>query len=592
MKLIVLQLILITVLDSFAVGPNILVIVTDDQGYGDLSIHGNTILETPNLDRLAEKSVRLENFHVAPCCAPTRASLMTGRNHHEAGVWGVHWARDYMHLDEVTIAEVLRDAGYDTGMIGKWHSGRAGAWLPWNRGFNEAWVSELYNHKDTRISHNGRLLETSGYADRVLTDIAIDFIGQERSDQPWFLHMAYMTPHAPWVAPEEYIEKYRQKGCSDLFALLNGMLDHLDEQIGRLLKSVDPKDTLVVFMSDNGPIHQSEVAGELSAEEAALRNPARMRGVKGNIWENATRVPCFIRWEGEWTPAQVPALTDVTDLFPTLLEVVGIESIGGDKPLHGRSLLPLLAGEKKEWSIPRELYKPYWMPFWNEGWSNEGAVDIRNIQYDNQLNAFYSEPYKLVKFRGRRPEMYDLGSNHGETEDIRKQQPDLGTTMEKSMRAAYEAMVDSGRCWQQPRFHIGHPEYDRYDTVGEILSGSVIPFCSSVRDEGNVVAKSHDSRGWKRAGDAQTVLVEVVASGNYEVFVDARRFSENTRVRMDIGASNLESILPNGRGEIAIGHIELSTGDQDLRFSILDAPATDKDVIEQLKTIRFKRDDA
>lgn len=574
-------------LSAFA-QPNILLIVTDDQGYGDLSLHGNTMLETPNLDKLGEQSMRFENFHVAPCCAPTRASLFTGRNHHEAGVWGVHWARDYMHLDEVTIAEVLRDAGYDTGMIGKWHSGRAGAWLPWNRGFNEAWTSHLYHHHNTHVSHNGKLIETSGYADAELTDIAIDFVNKDREGQPWFLHMAYMTPHAPWVAPEEYVDKYKAKGCSDLLALLNGMIEHMDVQIGRLLESVDAENTLVIFMSDNGPIHKSEVAGTLHDEEAVLRNPAKLRGVKGNIWENSTRVPLFIRWSGEVKPAQNMALTDVTDLFPTLVEIADADIPDSGKKLAGRSLIPLMKGQA-EWSEPRELYKPYWRPFWNEGWSNDGAVNLADIEYDNQLSAFYSEPYKLVSYRGQKPQLFNLDDDRGETTNIAAQHPELVQCMERKMRQAYDSMTESERCWQQPRFHIGHPEYDQYETVGGYLAGSVIPFCSSVKDEGNVVCKSHDSSGWKTTGDAQTLLVDVVTPGAYQVFVEAKYLAKDTQVQLQVGISSLDIKLPKGKGEIPVGSIDLKKGPQDLRFSILSVPAGDKDAIKQLKTIRFER---
>ena len=130
----------------------------------------------------------------------------------------MYWAHDYLALDETTIADVLREAGYDTGMIGKWHSGRAGAWLPWNRGFDDAWVAELYRHENPRISHNGKKIETRGHADALLTDIAVDFIGRDRGERPYFLLMSYLSPHGPWVSPEAYAEEYRAKGCSDRFA--------------------------------------------------------------------------------------------------------------------------------------------------------------------------------------------------------------------------------------------------------------------------------------------------------------------------------------------------------------------------------------
>lgn len=573
--------------------PNILLIVTDDQGYGDLSIHGNTVLETPNLDRLAGESVRLDQFHTAPVCAPTRASLLTGRNHHEAGVWDVHLARDYMRLDETTLAEVLRDAGYDTGMIGKWHSGRAGAWLPWNRGFNEAWVSELYHHNDTRISHNGKFMPTSGHADKCLTDIAMDFIRRDRGRKPFFLFMAYMSPHSPWVAPEAYVEKYRGKGCSDHFALLNGMIDHLDFQIGRLLTGLDDaglaEDTLVVFMSDNGPNRTNEQRGALTDEEMAIRNAPGMRGQKGNIWENGHRVPCFVRWPGRFKPGTIAALADVTDIFPTLLDAAQVDTPDSGHPIHGRSLLRLLGGGGTDWDEPRDLFKPYWAPFKDESWVRDGATDLSEIEYDNQINAWYRGPYKLVQFRNKGHELYDLSEDASEKNDIATARPELTQSMSEAMRQAYRDMRATGRVFGQPRFHIGHPEYDAYETVGEVLAGSYIPFCSSVRDEGNVVCHTHNSRGWRAPGDAQTILVEVVTPGTYDVFLEAAGFVGGTTVLLQVGSSKMEAVLPEGSGEINLGQIELQTGAQDLRLSIVAVPEGAGDVIETMKRAMFKR---
>ena len=573
--------------------PNILLIVTDDQGYGDLSCHRNSVLETPNMDRLAGQSVRLDQFHTAPVCAPTRASLLTGRNHLEAGVWGVHLARDYMALDETTLADVLRGGGYDTGMIGKWHSGRAEAWLPWNRGFNEAWVAELYHHVDTRISHNGKRMQTRGFADECLTDIAIDFMQRERGRQPFFLLMAYMSPHAPWAAPDEFIEKYKKKGCSDQFALLNGMIDHLDVQIGRLLKGLDDaglaQETLVVFMSDNGPNRTNEKIGALTDEEMAIRNAPGMRGQKGNIWENGHRVPCFIRWPGKFSPAKLDALADVTDLFPTILRAAGLELPDTGKPIQGRSLMPLLSGKRIDWDKPRELFKPYWAPFKDEGWSRDGATDPADIEFDNQINAWYRGSYKLVKYRSKKPELYLLSDDPGEENDIATKHPELVQSMEKELRQAYLDMQATGRLFRQPRFHIGDPEYDAYDTVGEVLAGSHVPFCSSVRDEGNVVCHTHNSTGWKASGDAQTILVEVVTPGTYDVILEAKKFVAGTKVRLEVGTSKMETVLPNGRGEVGVGQIDLKKGEQQLRLSILEVPRDAGDVIELMKMAIFKR---
>ena len=574
--------------------PNILFIVTDDQGYGDLSLHGNPVLETPNLDRLGSQSVRFEQFHVSPVCATTRASLLTGRNHVETGVWGVHQARDYMRLDETTVAEVLRDGGYDTGMIGKWHNGRAGAWLPWNRGFNDAWVAELYRHRDTRIAHNGKLMLTRGPADEVLTDIALDFIGRERGERPFFLHLAYMTPHAPLVAPEAWVQKYRDKGQSETAAALNGMIGFLDLQIGRLLDGLEAaglaENTLVVFLSDNGPQHKPPGLPPFTEEEIAIRNPGGMRGQKGNIWENGHRVPLFMRWPGKFAPRQIQALADVTDIFPTVVQLSGVTLASDHNPLHGKSLAGLLNGEASEWSAPRQLFKPYWTAFPRENWNREGALDPARLVYEEQVNALYRGPHKLVYYREQGPKLFNLAEDPGEQQDLAARHQEMAQEMAADLRGLYDEMRATGRAYWQPRFHIGHPGYDAQDKVGEVLAGSMIPFCSSVRDEGNVVTQSHSSKGWIAPGDAQSILVDVVTPGKYEVVLEAGRFAAGTRTRLEVGHSSLDLELPETTGEISVGKIDLAGGEQTLRLSLMAVAADGQDAIESMKMVTFRRD--
>jgi arylsulfatase A-like enzyme len=572
--------------------PNILVILTDDQGYGDLSLHGNPVLETPHLDQLGNESVRFDNFHVTPVCATTRASLLTGRNHHHTGVWGVHLGRDYMRLDETTIGEVLSDAGYDTGMIGKWHNGRASAWLPWNRGFDDAWVSELYRHRDNRVTHNGKLLQTKGFADEALTDIALEFITRERDDRPFFLYLAYMTPHAPLVAPEPSIEKYRRKGCSETFATLNGMIDFLDTQIGRLLAGLESADlagdTVVVFLTDNGPNRKPPRLPPLTDEEMALRNFG-MRGQKGNIYENGHRVPCFFRFPRAFEPAVVDALADITDLYPTLLDLAGVAHPAGAKPIHGTSLVSLLQGDRTDWTGSRTLFKPYWTAFPRENWNRNGAVDPDSLSYENQINAWYRWPYKLVHYRNRGPELYNLEADPGEEEDILHKHPELGRAMAEDLRRAFDDLHEGGRSFGQPRFPIGHPDYDAQDNVGEVLSGSMVPFCSSVLDEGNVVQLSHHSTGWQAPGDAQTIQVDVVTPGWYDVVLEAGRFSAGTKVRLEVGESALDVTLPEQRGRVSIGQMALEAGPQSLRLSILEVPQGTGEAILKMKMAIFNR---
>ena len=198
--------------------PNILLMLTDDQGWGDLSMHGNPRLETPHLDRLGSESLRFSDFYVNPACAPTRASLLTGRHYHRNNVWGVHGGRDYLDPDAVLISEVLKGAGYATAMIGKWHNGKTGGFLPWHRGFDDAWFKRgLYAHDTAGFTYNGEVVEFEGWARDRIADLAIQYMAEQR-DQPFFLYLPFPTPHLPARAPEEYIEKYLAKGCGKKLA--------------------------------------------------------------------------------------------------------------------------------------------------------------------------------------------------------------------------------------------------------------------------------------------------------------------------------------------------------------------------------------
>jgi arylsulfatase A-like enzyme len=280
--------------------PNIILILADDLGYGDLSLHGSTVIETPHLDRLGAESMQFRNFSVHPACAPTRASLLTGRHHLRTGVWGVHGGTDFMNLDELTIAEVLKEAGYETGMWGKWHSGKTDGYYPWDRGFDEAYYAQLYRYRDNEGLLNGKPHTLKGWTCERLTDMAIEFIQKER-DQPFFAYLPYLTPHGIWDAPPEEIEYYTKKGLSKEFATLAGMISFMDKNIQRLLTAVDDQglreNTIILFMSDNGPISGHGKKRWITEEEKRQRNaPLNLRGGKGTLWQNGIRSPLFIRW--------------------------------------------------------------------------------------------------------------------------------------------------------------------------------------------------------------------------------------------------------------------------------------------------------
>ena len=294
--------------------PNIVLIVADDLGYGDLSANGNPDVLTPNLDALMGQSIAFDRFFVSPVCAPTRAALLTGRYPLRTGVRGVTGGRENMRPAETTLAETLRAAGYRTGLFGKWHNGEHVPLTPGSQGFDR-FLGFTYGHINDYFDaaledEGGKAVPTRGYITDVLTSAAMDFVTQNR-DRPFFAYLAYNAPHKPYQVPDAEFDRFRARGMSAQLASVYGMIVRLDAQIGRLLRHLDAtglaENTVVVFMSDNG-------AG------GPQRYNAGMKGRKGSVDEGGGRVPLLVRWPARWPHgARVSQIAAHIDLYPTLL---------------------------------------------------------------------------------------------------------------------------------------------------------------------------------------------------------------------------------------------------------------------------------
>ena len=345
--------------------PNVVLILTDDQGYGDLSCHGNPVLKTPNLDRLHAQSVRLTDYHVDPTCSPTRAALYTGRYGTRTGVWHTIQGRSLMRPDENTLAERLRHAGYRTGLIGKWHLGDAAPLRARDQGFDftfthggggvgqtpDHWGNDYFGDTYTRFARSDddpqgteELVTVDGYCTDEWFAAADRFVTRNRPDEtgrPFFLTLATNAPHAPFRVPEEYAEPYREAGVESPRAEFYGMIACLDARLGEFRARLDElglaENTVFLFTTDNGTA-------------AGHRNGgfnANMRGAKGSVYEGGHRVPCFVHWPagGLDEPRDVHGLTAHIDLLPTLLDLCGVP-VETDLPLDGVSLAAALRGEE------------------------------------------------------------------------------------------------------------------------------------------------------------------------------------------------------------------------------------------------------
>ncbi len=411
--------------------PNVVFLLTDDQGYGELSCHGNPILRTPNLDRLYGQSVRFTDFHVSPTCAPTRCSLMTGRHEFRAGVTHTIFERDRMSLRAVTIAQVLKKAGYATGIFGKWHLGDEAAYQPERRGFDEVFIhggggiGQTYpgsngdapgnSYFDPTILHNGRFERTKGFCTDVFFRQALQWIDQRRRQSaPFFAYIPTNAPHGPYVCPESYRQLYagrtwQGKPLNENALGYYGMIANIDDNLGRLLDKLREWDlersTLVIFMNDNG-----HSIGNLYN--------AGMRGMKGTPYEGGTRAVSFWRWPGT-LPAgvDVGALAAHIDLFPTLAELAHAPLPAGVK-LDGRSLVPLLKDAHAPWA-DRLL-------FTHVGRWPKGEAGVSKYKQC----AVRSSQYRLINDR----ELYDIRHDPGETTNVIEQYP----TEVARLRTAYD----------------------------------------------------------------------------------------------------------------------------------------------------------
>ncbi len=415
--------------------PNIVFILTDDQGYGDLACHGNPVVKTPHLDRLHRESVRFTDFQVSPTCSPTRTALMTGRHEFRSGVTHTIFERERMSLKAATIAQVLKSAGYTTGIFGKWHLGDEAPYQPDRRGFDEVFIhgaggiGQTYpgscgdapgnTYFDPAILHNRVFEKTKGYCTDVFFAQALRWIESQKGHRPFYAEIRTNAPHAPLDCPAEYEQKYAGK-VPPKAAKFYGMVANIDDNVGWLLAKLREWDiersTLVIFMTDNGGTAGVPVYN------------VGMRGTKGTPYLGGTRVPSFWRWPGVFQPGDCDRLAAHIDFFPTLAELAGAKVPDG-LPLEGRSLVPLLKDPKAPWA-DRVLFTH--LGRWERGkaaQSRYAACSVRNTQY-HLVSA---------TAKGEKWELFDIKADPGEKNNLIAQRPEVA----RELKTAFDAWWDS-----------------------------------------------------------------------------------------------------------------------------------------------------
>ncbi|MGA0094790.1 MAG: arylsulfatase, partial [Chthoniobacterales bacterium] len=414
--------------------PNIILVMPDDVGYGDYASLGAPIMQTPAVDAFKKKSLLFTQFHVSATCSPTRAAMLSGRHEFKNGVTHTIFERERMSLKTVTLPQVLKTAGYTTGIFGKWHLGDEEAYRPENRGFDEVFIhggggiGQTYSGScgdvpgntniDPTLWHNGKFEKTKGYCTDIFFDQAIHWMNAEReAKRPFFAYIPLNAAHTPYVLPKEYYQQYLGKpGVSEDVAKFYGMIENVDTNFGKLLAKIDEWDiadnTLVIYLaSDNGG----------SAAACKIFN-AGMRGSKATPYQGGTRTPFFIRWPAGGIPAgeECSALTAHIDLFPTLTAIAGATvSDEVKKQVEGRNLLPLLKNPKVEWP---ERTLVHHVGRWGKGESPEGSK--------HKGSAIQNPRFTLVN----NSELYDLEADPGESSNVTAEHPEVAA----SLRATYD----------------------------------------------------------------------------------------------------------------------------------------------------------
>ena len=446
--------------------PNVILIITDDQGYGDLGITGNPHVKTPVIDKLASESIRFNDFYVSPVCAPTRSSLMTGRYSLRTGVRDTYNGGATMASSEITIAEMLKAAGYKTGNFGKWHLGDNYPSRPNDQGFDESiihlsggmgqvgdfttWFQGDSSYFNPVLWHNGKMEKYTGYCTDIFAEQAIQFIEKNRQS-PFFCYLAFNAPHTPLQVPEKYYQQYKNIDPSSGFENDNrpfqkmteknkedarkvyAMVSCIDDNIGKLLNKLDEleisENTLVIFMTDNGPQQTRYVAG--------------MRGLKGSVFRGGVRVPFYLRFPEKYEGNKnIETTAAHIDILPTLAEICNAK-LPTDRIIDGKSLVPLLNEKTVDWA-DRSLFF-YWTRRFPELYNNI-ALQKNNYKLVGQTD--YNAA--IDDF-----ELFDIKQDPFEQKNIVNTNIDLAKSLKSELDKIYSELIASENVVNQPRIIIG-----------------------------------------------------------------------------------------------------------------------------------------
>ncbi len=532
--------------------PNIVVIMPDDQGYGDHGVTGNSVIRTPNIDALAQDSASMSDFYVCPVCSPTRASLMTGRYHYRTRVVDTFKGRSMMEPEEVTVAEVLQNAGYATGIFGKWHLGDNYPLRPDDQGFDESYIHRggglaqpsepIENNRrytNPILFENGKQIETEGYCTDLYFDAAIRFIDRcKQEGKPFFVYLPTNAPHGPYHdVPQELYEYYKtvdlksimvgKKGNVDQLARIAAMIENVDQNIGKLDQHLKEQglfdNTMVVYLVDNGP--------------NSMRFAGPFRGMKATVHEGGIRSPFFVRWPERLRPGTVSdRIAAHIDLLPTIADAAGVK-VPRNANVDGRSLLPLLEGKSPDWPDRHIVLQVH---------RGDEPVRYHHMAVRNQR-------WKLVHPSGfgqeKMPEgvpfeLYDMASDQAEKVNLAESKPEKLEAMLK----AYDVWFDD----------VSNTRTDNYAPPRMVI-GSDNELVSALTLQDWRVS---DSAGW---GESGVWLVNVERPATFDAELVYSQPVGPMELSLSIGSVTRKATLEEGQTRLVISDISVPQGDAEIR---------------------------
>lgn len=462
--------------------PNIIIMMTDDQGYGDIGAHGNPYLKTPNIEAIGKEGLEMTHFFAYPNCSASRASLLTGRYPYRTGVTAVTQIDHFMNTSEKTIAEILSDNGYRTGIFGKWHLGDNAPMRPTDQGFQEALVHKGggigqaagpagNTYFDPVLEHNDISKKYKGYCDNIFTNAAIDFISK-KDGKPFFAYLATNLPHFPLQVPDAKAEPFRKMGLHEDNALTYGMLDNVDDNVGRVLEQLKvlgiEENTIVIFLSDNGPRTR-----RTKNDTYPGRWVANLRGTKTSAYDNGIRVPFYVKWDkilkkGTTTNQMGTAI----DILPTLLDACEVP-VPQNVKLDGKSLLPLWKGE-----VDTLDERTYFVQM------HYGPIPFKYMHFSARTQKYklvspHNFPHGIVhqptdfelKNVLKNLELYDVENDPSERKNIAQQHPEIVERLLEEYDDWFDEVTEERDAKGIQRIHLGtaaqlHTNLSRFDWGG------------------------------------------------------------------------------------------------------------------------------